>query len=58
MKKDALRAYQWFSVALDQGFRDAVVARDGIAAEMTDAEIAIAETLTEEWLHEHGGWRH
>jgi len=47
--KDLVRAYMWLSLAADAGNRGARIGRDGIADDMSAAEIAEAERLAASW---------
>ena len=43
----------WFNLAAAQGDDFAQAARDGIAEQMTPADISEAQRLAREWLEQH-----
>lgn len=50
VEKDLVAAYFWFDLAARQGKRIAQRLRDGVAASMTEAQIAEAERRVRTWL--------
>lgn len=47
--QDYVQAHMWFNLAAATGIKDAAAARDGLAKEMTPAQIAEAQGLAREW---------
>ena len=47
--QDYVTAHMWFNLAAASGNKDAVKARDIVAAQMTPAQIAEAQKLAREW---------
>jgi TPR repeat protein len=47
--KDNVIAYKWLSLATARGAKNAEDMRNTVAAEMTPAQIAKAQTLAREW---------
>ena len=50
--QDFVRAHMWFNLSAAQGKKSAAKNRDRIAALMTPAQIAEAQTLAREWRPE------
>ena len=47
---DLVSAHKWFNLAAMRGHRDAVRYRREIAAEMSDAEVSMAQRAARDWL--------
>ena len=47
--QDYVIAHMWFNLAAARGKKNAVKARDIVAAQMTPAQIAEAQKLAREW---------
>ena len=47
--QDNVLAYMWFDLSAAQGTQDALTARDGVARQMTPAQIAEAQELARDW---------
>ena len=52
-EEDLITAHKWFNIAAFRGFETAKARREEIAAEMTKAQIAIAQRAAREWLTQH-----
>jgi|SRR5215213_8328511 len=50
---DLVSAHKWFNIAAMKGHADAARMRREIAAEMTDAEIGLAQRAARDWLKTH-----
>jgi TPR repeat protein len=50
---DLVSAHKWFNIAAAKGYADAARLRREIAAEMSDAEIGMAQLAAREWLKLH-----
>jgi TPR repeat protein len=47
--QDYVTAHMWLNLAAASGNKDAVVPRDGLAKQMTSAQVAEAQKLAREW---------
>jgi TPR repeat protein len=47
---DLVAAHKWFNIAAMKGHQEAACMRREIAAEMTDAEIGLAQRAARDWL--------
>ena len=50
---DRVAAHKWFNIAAMRGNADAVRLRQEIAAEMSAAEIALAQRAARDWITRH-----
>ena len=50
VKKDLIKAYMWFSIALEYNMLKATNARNALVEKMSGEEVATAKKLTSEWL--------
>jgi TPR repeat protein len=50
---DLVSAHKWFNLAAMKGYQDGARLRREIAAEMSDAEIGMAQVAAREWLKSH-----
>ncbi|MDR3419848.1 MAG: hypothetical protein P4L80_01170 [Xanthobacteraceae bacterium] len=48
---DLVSAHKWFNLAAAEGNREAIRLRREIAAQMSDAEIAVAQRAARDWLN-------
>jgi hypothetical protein len=51
--KDLTQAYFWSTVALHQGDRDSASRLQGLALQMTRAQVAAAQQQADDWLQQH-----
>jgi len=50
---DLITAHKWFNIAAMKGHGEAAQLRREVAAEMTDAEIGLAQRAARDWLKTH-----
>jgi hypothetical protein len=53
MPTDMVAAHKWFNIAALGGIKDAVRLRNEVAAEMSAADIAVAQRAARTWLAQH-----
>ena len=46
---DYVQSYMWFSLSANNGFKDALKARDSVAQNMTPQQLTEAKNLVENW---------
>ena len=49
MSKSIVQVYKWYSLAATNGDKPASLLRDSLANQMTEAQIAEAQKLAQEW---------
>jgi hypothetical protein len=50
---DMIAAHKWFNIAAALGMKDAARLRNEVAVEMSDHEIALAQSAARDWLVRH-----
>ena len=50
---DMVAAHKWFNIAAMRGRKDAIELRREIAAQMSDAEIGLAQRAARDWMKAH-----
>jgi hypothetical protein len=48
-----IEAHKWFNIAASRGHKDGATMRREIAAQMSDAEIGLAQRAARDWLKTH-----
>jgi len=51
--RDVLQAHMWYNLAAAQGHADAGQLREDVAAKLTPAQVAEAQSMAQEWLAKH-----